>query len=108
MSLYRCLCGQWYTTAKEIDNLLDTITEENPVVSAITICPGCGQKCIVGGESDWCDGSPAIMMFGRDYSEITDSGLPSYISTRLIETESDKTDFAAFHDGRIINFKKEE
>ena len=107
MSLYRCLCGQWYTTAKEVDDLLNTITEENPVVSITSICPECGKKDIIGGESDWYDGGPAIMMFGREYSEITDSELPSFFSVRLIETESDKTGFATWHDGRTINFKKE-
>ena len=75
--MYRCLCGQTYKLPDIVDDIISLVSEENPVVETVVICPGCNKRGIRGGEHTWdefidSDGidrsRPAIMMFGADFT----------------------------------------
>lgn len=74
--MYRCLCGKTYKLPNIVDDIISLVTEENPVVETVIICPGCKKRGIRGGEHHWdefvdSDGidrsQHAIMMFGADF-----------------------------------------
>lgn len=74
--MYRCLCGQNYILPPVIDEMLQLVSEDYPVVEAVVICPGCDSKGLKGGEYHWdeftdSDGidrsRPAVMMFGAEF-----------------------------------------
>lgn len=114
MSLYRCTCGQWYTLPKELDDHIDSVTDDNPVKAGVVICANCGNKHVTGGEleydylSEHDDPRYCIMVFGRDYNEKTDVNLDEYTSVKLVETNDVQGDeFVTFDQGKTLYLKRE-
>jgi hypothetical protein len=76
--MYTCLCGGSYKIPQEADDAIGLVTEKNPVVQVIVVCPHCKKKGVKGGEYMYdeftnedgeIDHRDAIMMFGLNYDE---------------------------------------
>ncbi len=73
--MYKCLCGQNYELPQIVDDIIGLVSEENPVIETVIICPGCKKRGIKGGEYMWDiydnngknDIRDAIMLFGADF-----------------------------------------
>lgn len=61
--------------------------------ASVIACPNCGEKYIVGGESDcFSDEKQCVQMFSGAYNESTDKKLPFFVGVHLVETTEEKSE----------------
>jgi len=82
--MYRCRqCNILFDISEEHKTLIRTCTQTNKPERAVTKCPECGQKFVVGGEPDL---DPVfgivIIIFSQDFEEHRDHKLKIFNGVR--------------------------
>lgn len=93
--MYQCTnCNTNYKLSPKHNAEISKVSKDNPVVETVVICPGCGDKHVVGGEADYdeIDERDIIMMFGHDYDD-KHKDLPTFNGVEIKVTDIEIMDF---------------